>query len=344
MAILRIMRVTTSMKELQGLSIRHLQNSLELLDQQKLPHQEEWIPAHTLDQIIFCIKELKVRGAPAIGVASALFLAKYAEQGATPEEFIQAARKLEKSRPTAINLKWAIDSLLKLTEPYRVAAIVAKAEEIFEQDTLLCQKIGLHGASLIRPKDRILTYCNTGGLATAGRGTALGIIQTAHEQNKDPHVFVCETRPLLQGGQLTTWELTKLNIPHTLICDNMAATLMATQKIDKVIVGADRIACNGDFANKIGTYSLAVSAHFHGIPFYVAAPHSSVDKNCPNGDDIPIEQRAESEVKGAGSLQWAPAETQAYNPAFDVTPHQLVTAWILDEGIQERVFTLKPTN
>ena len=247
---------------------------------------------------------------------------------------------IKKSRPTAVNLAWAIDSLLSLTEPYRVAAIVNKAEEIFEQDVLLCQQIGLHGATLVNPGEHILTYCNTGGLATAGRGTALGIIRTAHEQGKKNHVFVSETRPLMQGARLTTWELAKLGIAHTLICDNMAASLMAARKIDKVIVGADRIATNGDFANKIGTYNLAVNAHYHGIPFFVAAPHSTVDTNCPDAGSIPIEQRAETEVRGTIAHANTPVNN---NPAFDITPHQLVTAWVLDHGIHKEAHSLTPT-
>ena len=324
------------MKELRGLAIRHIHGRLELLDQQQLPHQEQWIEVDGPQKMIFCIKELKVRGAPLIGVAASLCLGKYAEAGAGQAQFIQAAHALRESRPTAVNLMRAIDCLLELTRPYLVPAIVAKAEEIFDEDVKLCQSIGAHGAMLIDDGDRLLTHCNTGGLATAGRGTALGVIQSAWEQNKQIHVYVDETRPLLQGGRLTTWELEKLDIPYTLICDSMAATLMAAKKIDKIIVGADCIANNGDFANKIGTYSLAVNAHYHKIPFYVAAPHTTVNPACKSGLDISIEQRAESEVRGAkgafGEVQWAAPGVQVNNPAFDITPHELVTAWILDKG------------
>ena len=319
------------MKKLAGLSIRHGNGCLELLDQELLPHREEWVAVNSPEQMITCIKALKVRGAPLIGVAAALCLGKYAEQGATQEQFIQAAFNLKQSRPTAVNLMESVDRLLKLTDPYQVESIVAKAQEIFDEDVELCKKIGRHGAALIADGDGILTHCNTGGLATAGRGTALGIIQTAHEQGKKIHVFVDETRPLLQGARLTTWELEKLSIPHTLICDNMAAALMTSGKIDKVLVGADRIAHNGDFANKIGTYGLAVNARYHKIPFYVAAPYTTIDQSCSTGSEIPIEQRAAQEVR----RQWAPEQCQVDNPAFDITPHELVNAWILDQGAIE---------
>ncbi|MCB0411182.1 MAG: S-methyl-5-thioribose-1-phosphate isomerase, partial [Bdellovibrionales bacterium] len=190
-----------------------------------------------------------------------------------------------------------------------------------------------HGAKLIPRGARILTHCNTGGLATAGRGTALGVISKAFEQDPSLHVYVDETRPLLQGGRLTTYELTKLRIPYTLNCDNMAGQLMALGKMDCVIVGSDRIARNGDFANKIGTYSLAVLCNYHKIPFFVAAPFSTVDLECQSGREIPIEQRVPTEVRGFQSLQWAPENAEVYNPAFDVTPAELVTAWILDTGV-----------
>ena len=323
------------MKDLGGLSIRHREGKLEILDQQQLPHRERWVTVDSPQEMIVCIKELKVRGAPLIGVASALCLGKYTESGVDQEEFIRAAYALRESRPTAVNLIWVIDCLLGLAKPsYQVDKIISRAEDIFDEDVELCEKIGRHGAALIDEGDRILTHCNTGGLATAGRGTALGVIQTAHEQGKKIHVFVDETRPLLQGGRLTTWELEKLNIPYTLICDSMAASLMALKKIDKIIVGADRIAVNGDFANKVGTYSLAVNARYHQIPFYVAAPYTSIDKACKNGEGIPIEQRVEKEVRGVkgafGEIQWALGKGEVYNPAFDVTPYKLVNTWILD--------------
>ncbi|MGZ3690948.1 MAG: S-methyl-5-thioribose-1-phosphate isomerase, partial [Pseudobdellovibrio sp.] len=207
------------------------------------------------------------------------------------------------------------------------------AVRIFNEDVELCEKMAANGATLINDGDQILTHCNTGGLATAGVGTALGVIRKAHEQGKKIHVYVDETRPLLQGGRLTAWELSKLNIPCTLITDNMAAHLMSLKKINKAIVGSDRIAVNGDFANKIGTYSVAVNCHYHQIPFYVAAPYTTVDPECANGSQIPIEQRNKKEVQGYGELLWAPHEVAVYNPSFDVTPHKLVSAWILDKKV-----------
>lgn len=208
------------------------------------------------------------------------------------------------------------------------------AIHLFSEDVLLCARIAENGAELIDNGDHILTHCNTGGLATAGNGTALGVIRKASEQDKAIHVYVDETRPLLQGARLTTWELKKLGIPYTLITDNMAAHLMRLRKIQKVIVGCDRIAANGDFANKIGTYGLAVLAHYHRIPFYVAGPYTTMDWTCPDGDGIPIEQRNASEVSGVegvfGRVEWAAPDSPVNNPAFDVTPAELVSRWILD--------------
>jgi len=218
-----------------------------------------------------------------------------------------------------------------------VPALVAEAERLVAEDKQLCERIAGAGSALVMPGSRILTHCNTGGLATAGAGTALGVIARAHQQGNIATVWVDETRPLLQGGRLTAWELGELGIPYQLITDSMAASLMAKGQVDAVWVGADRIAANGDVANKIGTYSLAVLATFHGIPFYVAAPHTTLDLHCPNGDAIPIEQRAASEVTGAagrfGAVQWAPRDAQVYNPAFDVTPAELISGWVLDTGV-----------
>ena len=206
-----------------------------------------------------------------------------------------------------------------------------------EEDRRLCDRIADHGAGLVKPGSRLLTHCNTGGLATAGVGTAIGVLLRAHRQGKVQQVWVDETRPLLQGGRLTAWELGELGIPYRLICDSMAASLMAQGQVDAVWVGADRIAANGDVANKIGTYSLAVLAHYHGIPFYVAAPHTTHDPHCPDGAAIPIEQRAAAEVTGVsgsfGACQWAPNDAPVYNPAFDVTPAKLISGWIFDSGV-----------
>ncbi|MCY4643569.1 MAG: S-methyl-5-thioribose-1-phosphate isomerase [Bacteriovoracales bacterium] len=334
------------MKELSGLSIRHRRGQLEILNQCGLPHVEEWMVVGPPEEMARCIEKLKVRGAPLIGVAAALCLAKYVEGGASKEDFIYWAHSLKKSRPTAVNLIWAVDVLLKEAEKnYGARSIALKAQEIFEEDAELCEKIARHGMDLIDDGDGVLTHCNTGGLATAGRGTALGVIRSAHERGKDIHVFVDETRPLLQGARLTSWELEKLAIPYTLICDNMAAALMASKRIHKVIVGADRVALNGDTANKIGTYSLAVSAHYHGIPFYVAAPRTTVDEKSKSGADIPIEQRKGEEVRGIaasfGSVCWAPEGGKVENPAFDITPHELISAWVFDEGCFHSASELK---
>ncbi|MCB9026257.1 MAG: S-methyl-5-thioribose-1-phosphate isomerase [Bdellovibrionaceae bacterium] len=327
------------MKNLKGLSISYENQTLKILDQCLLPLKEEWIEIHKPSEMVEAIKKLKVRGAPLIGVAAALSLAKFALEGASETEFLNAAEDLRSSRPTAVNLMFAIDKLTKFENGFNLKEIVSKAEQFFLEDIELCERISTHGEKLIADGDNVLTHCNTGGLATAGSGTALGVIKKAFENGKNIHVFVDETRPLLQGGRLTTWELEKCGIPYTLICDNMAASLMAKGKINKVIVGADRIATNGDFANKTGTYSLAVSSFYHRIPFYCAAPYTTIDFSCKNGQDIPIEMRNAREVRGVsgffGEIIWAPIRSEVYNPAFDVTPFQLVSAWIFEKGVVE---------
>jgi len=318
---------------------------IRLLDQTLLPHQEKWLIIETLPQMIEAIQSLRVRGAPLIGIAASFMLAQLAcEMTATKnaaELLLKAADELYEARPTAVNLMICVNRMKKvIQQKLSIDNVVNEAIAIFNEDVELCQRIAQHGAELLSDGDYVLTHCNTGGLATAGIGTALGVIRLAFEQGKKIHVYVDETRPLLQGGRLTAWELQKLKIPCTLITDNMAAHLMSLKKIHKAIVGSDRIAINGDFANKIGTYSVAVNCHYHGIPFYVAAPVTTVDVECKSGDDIPIEQRAAHEVlgvKGAfGEVQWAPSGVQVYNPAFDVTPSQLVSRWILDRGVYSK--------
>lgn len=310
---------------------------LRLLDQTLLPHQEEWLNIETNEQMIEAIKALRVRGAPLIGVAASLMIAKLATEKNDFTKLLKLAKDLYEARPTAVNLMICVDRMTKTIQSnVSIEKIVDLAVQIFEEDVDLCEKIAMNGAQLIEDGDQILTHCNTGGLATAGVGTALGVIRKAHEQGKKIHVYVDETRPLLQGGRLTAWELQKLNIPCTLITDNMAAHLMSLGKVTKAIVGSDRIAINGDFANKIGTYSVAVNCHFHQIPFFVAAPYTTVDIECKSGKQIPIEQRASEEVRGVkghfGEVLWAPEKIQVYNPAFDVTPAKLVSSWILDRG------------
>ncbi len=316
------------MKPLDSTALRYDGKVLWVLDQRALPLKEAWISCESIEHMVLLIQQLSVRGAPLIGVAAALALGQFAESGASAALLRVAAIKLRNSRPTAVNLMYAIDRLLG-----NMADIPKTAEKIFEEDVELCKQIANHGAALIESGDSLLTHCNAGSLATAGVGTALGIIHKAFIQGKKIHVYVDETRPLWQGARLTTWELAKWGIPHTLICDNMAASLMREGKIEKVFVGADRISLSGDFANKIGTYSVAVNCHFHKIPFYVAAPSTTIDFECLNGASIPIEMRAKTEVLGYGSEMWSSPKTDAHNPAFDITPGSLVTKFILDRGM-----------
>ena len=323
---------------IESLSIRFFNNKLSILDQQALPVRQIWVECETPADMIDCIKKLKIRGAPAIGIGAALSLLQYARKGATGSDLVSAARALRGARPTAVNLMYAVDRLvLNLSEgeltPEHMEEV---ALDIFEEDRRLCDDIARNGYDLIKDGDNILTHCNTGGLATAGVGTALGIIRRAHERGKKIHVYVDETRPLLQGGRLTAWELSELGIPYTLICDNMAAGLMRAGKVDSVMVGADRIALNGDFANKVGTYNLAVLCAHHHLPLYVAAPTTTLDPNCADGSNIPIEERKDDEVRGyqgvAGEVIWSPRESPVYNPAFDVTPAELVAGHVLETG------------
>lgn len=326
------------MKNLDSLALRYIDGQLLVLNQQKLPRTEEWIHCLSPEHMFHIIHSLQVRGAPLIGIAAALSFADYVKNKKTHAEIIKAANLLKSSRPTAVNLAHCIDRQLSVWESTDdCRAIIDVAETLFLEDAELCNRIAHYGFGLIEKNDTILTHCNTGKLVTTGIGTALGVMSYAHQHGKTLHVFVDETRPLLQGARLTTWELQRDHIPHTLICDNMAASLMRAGKINKIMVGADRIARNGDFANKIGTYSLAVLAHHHKIPFYVAAPYTTVDFNCENGDGIIIEERAADEVRGMHfgdqKVSWSPSECKVFNPSFDVTPAELVTGFILDKGV-----------
>lgn len=320
----------------------------EILDQTQLPHQELWLACDNVPTLVEIIQRLAIRGAPAIGIAASILLGILAGQGHSKEQLLDAAETLRAARPTAVNLMNNIDQMKRVIINSEDSALVAKeAEKLLEEDIQLCDAMATLGAAIIQPGEKLLTHCNTGGLATAGLGTALGVITKAHQQDKNIFVWVDETRPLLQGGRLTAWECINRGIPHKIICDNMAAMLMAKGEVDRIFVGSDRIATNGDFANKIGTYSLAVLAHFHQIPFYVVAPKTTVDAECSSGDMIPIEQRSAAEIKGVsgsfGSCQWAPDDSDIFNPAFDVTPAELVTGWILDTGVFTQQDLNKPS-
>jgi methylthioribose-1-phosphate isomerase len=321
--------------------------AVRLLDQSRLPEHVEFLDCRDYRVVADAIRELKVRGAPAIGVTAALGVALGA-QAVSATEFPAFARALlpicdhlAATRPTAVNLFWAIDrmkkklaSLSAQAVPAVKAALLAEAQAILDEDIALCKAMGKHGAELIANGQTVLTHCNAGALATAGYGTALGVIRAAWEQGKKIQVIADETRPVLQGARLTAWELMQDRIPVTLITDNMAGSLMRQGKIQLCVVGADRIAANGDVANKIGTYSVAVLAKAHGIPFYVAAPYSTIDLKTQTGADIPIEQRNSLEVTTIdGCHPIAPAGVAVYNPAFDVTPAELITGIITERGV-----------
>ncbi len=320
---------------------------VKLIDQTLLPMEEVYLERDDYRDIAGDIHRLAVRGAPAIGVAGALgvVLGMQKHAAAEPEAFrarlAEVCAELAGTRPTAVNLCWAVgrveravDSLPEKTPARRMlSALESEALAIMEQDRRLCRSIGEHGASLVPVGGRVLTHCNAGALATAGIGTALAVIYTAHEQGRKPSVWVDETRPLLQGARLTTWELMRAGIPATLICDNMAASIMAAGRVDIVVTGADRIAANGDTANKIGTYGVACLAARHGVPFYVAAPFSTFDLELSDGSLIPIEQRDSAEVTAPRGVRFAPEGVDVFNPAFDVTPAELIAGIITDKGV-----------
>ena len=297
---------------------------VRMIDQRLLPGRLEFVEAATVDELCEAIRTLAVRGAPALGVAGAMGMALAAVNGEDPEA---AAARIVATRPTAVNLAWGVGRGLEADDP------VAEAVRLAADDVARNRRLGAHGAGLVPEGGRVLTHCNAGALACAGYGTALGVIRAAHETGRRPSVWVDETRPVLQGARLTAWELDRLGIPATLVADVMAASLMAAGDVDCVVVGADRIAANGDVANKVGTYGLAVLARHHGIPFYVAAPMSTVDPACPTGADIPIERRSGDEVTSIEGHRIAPAGVEAENRAFDVTPAELVTAIVTEEGV-----------
>jgi methylthioribose-1-phosphate isomerase len=321
---------------------------VRFIDQTKLPLEESYVLATTYQQVAEVIVTMVVRGAPAIGVSAAygVALGTLRTTALTPHlfapEFEQICACLAATRPTAVNLFWAIDRMKRLfadlldqgaTLDKVKERILAEADAMYEEDIAACRTMGAYGSALLPDEGGVLTHCNAGALATCGYGTALGVIRSAVEQGKRIHVYADETRPFLQGARLTAWELMQDHIPTTVICDNMAASLMRAGRIQAVVVGADRIAANGDFANKIGTYNVAILAKEHGIPFYVAAPWSTIDTATATGDAIPIEERSPVEVTHHGGKQLTPNGVGIRNPAFDVTPAKYVTAIITERGV-----------
>ena len=303
-----------------------------MIDQTRLPREEVFVTCRTYREVADAIKSMVIRGAPAIGVAAAMGVALGAREGA---DFEEVCNTLAATRPTAVNLFWAIERMRRVRRASNgdIESLIREAQQIRLEDIAICEAIGRNGASLVPDGKTILTHCNAGGLATAGYGTALGVIRAAVSAGKKIDVLADETRPFLQGARLTAWELQHDGIPVKIITDNMAGYFLHSGKIGCVVVGADRIAANGDVANKIGTYSLAVLAKENGVPFYVAAPISTLDLKMASGDEIPIEQRAASEVTHVFGVPVAPENIGVENPAFDVTPNRYVTAIVTEKGI-----------
>jgi methylthioribose-1-phosphate isomerase len=327
-------------------SLRWMDGYLRLLDQRLLPHESRYIDYVDYREVARAIREMVVRGAPAIGAAAAygLVLAANESKGVTRENILadldEAGTNLRDARPTAVNLAWAVKRVLNLAhshEPTNVAilrrVILDEAQAIAEEDVQACLQMGLNGLSFVPEGAGIVHHCNTGALATVGIGTALGVIRTAHEAGKRIHVYVDETRPRLQGARLTAWELGQLGIPHTVITDGASGFFMRQGKVQLCLVGCDRVAANGDTANKVGTYNLALAAYAHGIPFYVVGPTSTLDLATASGDDIPIEFRDGEEVTFLGGQRLTPEGTQAANPAFDITPAKYITAIVTEKGV-----------
>jgi methylthioribose-1-phosphate isomerase len=324
---------------------------VRILDQRDLPQKVRYLDCRDAFSVGQAIRNMAIRGAPAIGVAAAMGIALAAKRTPTlrPETFRKHLEKvcheMRQTRPTAVNLFWAVDRMKRILDQIHIygiekmkAKLVEEALRIYKEDVEINKKIGEYGKGLIKDGDRVLTHCNAGALATAGYGTALGVIYTAWKEGKRFHVFVDETRPLLQGARLTAWELVQEKIPVMVISDDMAGWLMEKGEIDLVLVGADRIARNGDTANKIGTYSLAVLSKWHGIPFFVAAPTSTLDLTLTSGWDIPIEERDIKEVTHFQGRPITPKGVKAFNPAFDLTPHSLIQGFITEKGLLRKPF------
>jgi len=332
-------------------TIEWKKDRVRLLDQRRLPSEVRYLDCRDSSAVADAIRTMAIRGAPAIGVAAAMGIALAAKKitSGRPKVFRQkierVCQEMRQTRPTAVNLFWAVDRMKKVLDQWsflEVQAIVKRLEEealrIYKEDVEINRRIGEKGKLLIQEGAGVLTHCNAGALATAGYGTAVGVIQSAWNEGKRFHVFADETRPLLQGARLTAWELVQAKIPVTVLTDNMAGWLMKKGKVDLVVVGADRIARNGDTANKIGTYGLAVLAKWHQIPFYVAAPTSTLDLSLDSGKDIPIEERAPEEVTHFHGKRITPKGARAFNPAFDVTPHPLIEAIITEKGVIRKPF------
>ena len=324
------------------------QGKVRMIDQRRLPHELTFVEFEDYRDVVRAIKEMYVRGAPAIGAAAAFGLALGAQQSPAITrkvllaELQRVADDLRATRPTAVNLSWALDRLLKCTRalaeenaaPDAIReALLKEAQTLADEDVAVNRRMGAHGATLIEDSDNILTHCNAGALATVDYGTVLGVVRAAWEQGKKIHVWVDETRPRLQGARLTTWELMHDDIPCTLVADNAAGHLMRTGRVDIVLFGADRVAANGDVANKIGSYKLAVMARENGIPCYSVSPTSTLDLSLPTGDDIPIEERDPGEVTHCFGQPVAPEGVPVYNPAFDVTPHRYLTGIVTENGV-----------
>ncbi len=327
-------------------TIRWQAGAVSMLDQRLLPHEVIYRTYHDYRDLADGIRDMVIRGAPAIGAAAAFGLALAA--AGSPAQDVQSLRRdletaagvLRAARPTAVNLTWALQRVLAYADDPALAtpdavreAVIGESLRIAEEDVLTNRRMGLNGLPLVPQTAGIIHHCNTGALATVGYGTALGVVRAAHEHGKQVHVFVDETRPRLQGARLTAWELKQLGIPHTVIADGASGFYMRSGKIDLCLVGCDRIAANGDTANKIGTYNLALAAHAHGLPFYVVGPTSTVDLSLPSGDDIPIEERPAWEITHIGEWQITPDDTQVGNPAFDVTPAKYITGIITEQGV-----------
>lgn len=344
----QVVQLNPLSKQIYTVEWRNSDHALLLIDQILLPHQYEFVVCHSYNEAGEAIRSMKVRGAPAIGVtaAYAMVLAALEFEILSPSAFLEkleeAANWLSQTRPTAVNLSWAVHKCLKLAQTLSVKGldnseisqeILILAKKIHADDIAGNRAMGAFGATLIKDGDNILTHCNAGALATAGYGTAVGVITAAHEAGKNIHVWVDETRPFLQGARLTAWELQQLGIPHTLITDNMSGHLMQRGKVQFVVTGADRIAANGDAANKIGTYMVAVLAKENNVPFYIAAPLSTIDLNIASGAEIPIEERSPDEVTSVGGKRIAPEGVKAAHFAFDVTPARYIRGIITERGI-----------